>query len=224
MNDKSGRTLRIIAIVFMGLTAAMNILGGIGTVCAAFLTKQFPPMWALLDYQWLYQSLMIATIIVGIAGVWATIVLIRGRATAYRNALIVLVIGTILGAVQFYASMTLRGSATPANVKFGINAITLLFFLLLKLPGLRDRVDFSKPGDEETQATTAGMTAVVTGLFVLTTSIWAGPSHSIVGENWVLVLQGQLVATGILLTIGGVRSLLRRRKLTHKDPVPASKN
>jgi len=97
MNDKSGRTLRIIAIVFMGLTAAMNILGGIGTVCAAFLTKQFPPMWALLDYQWLYQSLMIATIIVGIAGVWATIVLIRGRATAYRNALIVLVIGTILG-------------------------------------------------------------------------------------------------------------------------------
>jgi len=120
--------------------------------------------------------------------------------------------------------MTLRGSATPANVKFGINAITLLFFLLLKLPGLRDRVDFTKPGDEETQATTAGMTAVVTGLFVLTTSIWAGPSHSIVGENWVLVLQGQLVATGILLTIGGVRSLLRRRKLTHKDPVPASKN
>jgi hypothetical protein len=79
MNDKTGRTLRIIAIIFMGLTAAMNILGGIGTVCAAFLTKQFPPMWALLEYQWLYQSLMITTIIVGIAGVWATIVLIRGR-------------------------------------------------------------------------------------------------------------------------------------------------
>jgi hypothetical protein len=224
MNDKSGKTLRIIAIVFMGLTAAMNILGGIGTVCAAFLTKQFPPMWALLDYQWLYQSLMIVTIIVGIAGVWATIVLIRGRATAYRNALIVLVIGSVLGAIQYYASMTLRGSATPANMKFFINAFTLLFFLLLKLPGLRDRVDFTKPGDEETQATTSGLTAVVTGLFVLTTSIWAGPSHSIEGENWVLVLQGQLIATGILLTIVGIRSLLRRRTLTHAEPVPTSKD
>ncbi len=155
---------------------------------------------------------------------WATIVLIRGRATAYRNALIVLVIGTLLGAVQFYASMTLRGSATPANVKFGINAITLLFFLLLKLPGLRDRVDFTKPGDEETQATTSGLTVVVTGLFVLTTSIWAGPSHSIEGENWVLVLQGQLIATGILLTIVGIRSLLRRRTLAHAEPVPTSKD
>jgi hypothetical protein len=223
MNDKTGRTLRIIAIIFMGLTAAMNILGGIGTVCAAFLTKQFPPMWALLEYQWLYQSLMITTIIVGIAGVWATIVLIRGRATAYRNALIVLVIGSVLGAIQYYASMTLRGSATPANMKFFINALTLLFFLLLKLPGLRDRVDFTKPGDEETQAATVGLTAVVTGLFVLTTSIWAGPSHSIEGENWVLVLQGQLVATGILLTIVGVRSLLRRRTLTHTETAPTSK-
>ena len=225
MNDKSGKTLRIIAIVFMGLTAAMNILGGIGTVCAAFLTKKFPPMWALLDYQWLYQSLMIVTIIVGIAGVWATIVLIRGRATAYRNALIVLVIGSVLGAIQYYASMTLRGSATPANMKFFINAFTLLFFLLLKLPSLRDRVDFTKPGDEETQATTSGLTAVVTGLFVLTTSIWAEPSHSIIeGENWVLVLQGQLIATGILLTIVGIRSLLRRRTLTHAEPVPTSKD
>ena len=224
MNDKTGKTLRLIAIIFMGLTTAMNLLGGIGTVCAAFLTKQFPPMWALLDYQWLYQSLMILTIIVGIAGVWATIVLVRGRATAYRNALIVLVIGTLLGAVQFYASMTLRGSATPANMKFFINALTLLFFLLLKLPGLRDRVDFTNPGDAETQATTSGLTAVVTGLFVLTTSIWAGPSHSIIGENWVLVLQGQLVAMGILLTIVGVRSLLRRRTLTHTEPLPTSKD
>jgi len=82
MNDKTGKTLRIIAIIFMGLAAAMNLLGGIGTVCAAFLTKQFPPMWALLDYQWLYQVLMIVTIIIGIAGVWGTIILTKGKENA----------------------------------------------------------------------------------------------------------------------------------------------
>ena len=66
--DKTGNTLRTIAIVGMGLTATMNIVGGIGTVCAAFLTKDFPPMWSLLEYQWLYQVLMIVTILLGLGG------------------------------------------------------------------------------------------------------------------------------------------------------------
>ena len=57
MNDRKGKALRTIAIIFMGLTAAMNVLGGAGTVCAAFLTKQFPPMWVFMDYQLLYQAL-----------------------------------------------------------------------------------------------------------------------------------------------------------------------
>jgi len=72
MEQSSGKGLRIFAIVFMGMTAAMNILGGIGTVCAAFLTKDFPPMWVFYDYQWQYQVLMITTILIGIAGTWVT--------------------------------------------------------------------------------------------------------------------------------------------------------
>jgi hypothetical protein len=68
MKDHLGKTITVVAIVFMGLTAAMNILGGIGTVCAAFLTKQFPSMLELLDYQWLYQIVMIVTIAWGWRG------------------------------------------------------------------------------------------------------------------------------------------------------------
>ena len=36
MNDKTSKVLRATVIIFMGLTAAMNLLGGAGTICAAF--------------------------------------------------------------------------------------------------------------------------------------------------------------------------------------------
>ncbi len=47
MEDKTGKNLRIGSIVLMGMTAVMNNTGGIGTVSAAFLTRDFPPMWSL---------------------------------------------------------------------------------------------------------------------------------------------------------------------------------
>lgn len=205
MKDPLGRILRIVAIIFMGLTGAMNVLGGIGTVCAAFLTKQFPPMWALLDYQWLYQTLMIVTILIGLAGVWATIRLAKGGETVYRDAIIVLVVGTAVGAVHYFASMALRGKAAPANVKLYLNILTLLLFLMLKLPGIRDRVDFGRPTDAGVGQTAAGLTAIIVGLVVLTTSVWVGDSHLYEGVNWTHVLGEFLAGSGLALVgMGGL--------------------
>ncbi len=156
METKQSRALRVVGIVLMGSTAAMNILGGIGTVCAAFLTKDFPPMWALLDYQWLYQSVMILTIIVGLVGAWATIRLVRGGVNVYRDALILLAVGSVLAAIQMFASLALRGKAVPANMKFYINLLTLIYFLALRLPGLRGKVDFGSPGTRRRAACPPG--------------------------------------------------------------------
>ena len=209
MNDSPGKILRVIAILFMGLTAAMNLLGGIGTVCAAFLTKQFPPMWVFLDYQWLYQSLMIVTILIGLAGVWATFRLVKGDKTAYRNALILLLVGAVVAAVQYFASLAIRGKAAPANVKFYVNVLTLLFFLLLKLPGIRERVNFNQSGGDGVGQTAAGLTAIITGLVVLTTSLWVGGSHVYEGANWTFVLTEFLTGSGLLLmAVGGLTFIL----------------
>jgi hypothetical protein len=202
MNNKSGKAFKIIAIIFMAMTAAMNLLGGAGTVCAAFLTKQYPPMWDLLDYQWLYQTLMITTILTGIAGIWATVKLVRGGKNAYRNALIILVIGSVLGLTQYISSQILRGAATPANVKFFTNFVTLIIFLVIKLPGLREKVDFT--GSSGSKGTTGGLAAFVAGLIILSTFLWASPSHTYMGENWVLVLETPLLVFGSLLTVGGL--------------------
>jgi hypothetical protein len=210
MEQQSGKGLKIVAIVFMAMTAAMNLLGGAGTVCAAFLTKDFPPMWVFMDYQWLYQTLMITTIITGIAGIWATIRLIRGGPNAYRDALIILVIGSLLGLTQYVSSQIIRGKATPANVKFFTNFVTLLLFLALRLPGLREKVDFSSPSGSK--GANGGLAAFVAGVIILSSFIWVSPSHTYMGDNWVLVLETPLLVSGSLLTSGGliafVRSLL----------------
>jgi hypothetical protein len=197
MQDNLGRILKVVGIIFMGLTGAMNLLGGIGTVCAAFLTENFPSMMALWDYRWLYQSLMIVTILVGLGGIWVTIRLAKGGDNVYRNALILLVTGTVVGAVHYYASMALRGSAAPANMKLYINILTLLLFLALKIPGISERVNFDRSADNTVGKTAAGLTAIMIGMLVISTSLWVGNSHVFEGVNWTHVLKEFLAGSGL---------------------------
>jgi len=214
MNDRTGKVLRTLGIIFFGLATLMNLLGGIGTSCAAFFTRDYPPYWALIkeDMQWLYQGLVITTVIIGIVGIWVTVQLVKGKKTAFRNALIVLVIGTILAGIQYYYSMQLFGKAAPANVKFFSNAFTLILFLVYLIPAIRERVNFSKNGGSTDKDTAGGLAAIMTGIILLTTPIWAGPSHTYLGENWVNLLQTPLFISGILLIGGGIALFMRVAK------------
>ena len=206
MEKSSGRGLRISAIVFMGLTAAMNVLGGIGTVCAAFLHEQFPvPAWIKNDTG--YQIYMITTIIVGIACVWSTIQLSKGGRNVFRNALLILLVGTGIGAGHYIFSQSL-GFGKPANIKFFANALTLIFFLVLWLPPIRKQVDFSSPMGSGDEAKTSGLSAMLAGVAMLTIYIWAGPSHTFQGGNWIDVLKVPLIIGGLVLTIGGFSAML----------------
>jgi hypothetical protein len=207
MEDKTGKNLRMGAIVLMGLTAVMNIAGGIGTTCAAFLTRDFPPMWSLYDYRLLYQFFVVVTTIIGIANVWVTVGLVRGRKNVLRNALITLVLGTIIGAVHVYASATIRGKTVPANFVLYANIITLIVFLILRTPNYRDRVDFSSPGDSGTQSTASGLAAIFSGVLLLSVPMMVGSSHIFEGNNWVDVLGTTINVGGGLLIGGGLLKL-----------------
>jgi hypothetical protein len=205
------KPLKITAIILLGMTAAMNLLGGIGTYCAAFSMDVGYRMAfkAIMDYRWLYQIVMIATILVGVAGIMALINLIKGKSGVYRFIMIVLIIGTLLGGTQFVASTILRGKATPANVKFFTNLATLIFFSLFLLPGIKDKVDFSEPADSSETNSAGGLTAFLAGVTTLTIFTWAGPSHTFFGENWVYVFETPLVIAGTLLAVGGFLVVLR---------------
>ncbi len=205
------KTLKVLAIILLGMTAAMNLLGGAGTFCAAFSNNVGYRMAfkAIMDYRWIYQIVMVTTILTGIAGVMALVNLIKGKPGVYRFTMNVLIIGTLLGGTQFFASMILRGKATPANVKFFINLATLVFFLILRLPGLKDKVDFSQPMEKSEKNSAAGLVSILVGITTLTIFAWAGPSHTFFGENWVFVFEWPLVVIGTVLIVGGFLTVLR---------------
>jgi hypothetical protein len=204
--SKTGKIIKIIAIILFAMTTAMNLLGGIGTSCAAFSNNVGYRMAfkELMDYRWLYQVLVVTTTLLGIAGIWATVKLARGGSKVYRDALVILVIGCLLAGVHYFASMALRGKAAPANVKFYINIFTLIVFIILKLPGIRELVDFTRPGGKHEARAALGVAMMMTGALTLTVFHWAGPSHTFFQENWTYVFYGPLVIAGISLALWGV--------------------
>jgi len=204
MTAKTTRIIWIVALVALGMATAMNLLGGIGTVCAAFLTEKFPPMRVLLDYQWLYQRMMLIRIGIGIVGIWATVGLFRGGPNAYRAAVAVLVAGTVLGELHMRASLELRGKMVPANVVFYINLFTLILFLILGLPSIGKYVSFSRPRGRTEAAAAAGMAAMVVGVTILTVGLWVGDTHTFEGTDWTEAFQPWLSIAGVLFTGGGL--------------------
>lgn len=222
MKNKFVKILRVVAIVLMAMTAAMNILGGAGTTCVAFFTKNYPPYWVLIkpvDYRWLYQSFVITTLAIGIAGIAITIGLIRGGKHAYRNTLIVLVVGTVLNAIHYFTSLTVIGKAAPANVVFYINFLTLIVFLLFLIPSLRKKVNFTSGGKEADKTAGGGLAAMVTGTVILSTPMWVGASHVYMGSNWVNVLAWPIYISGTFLILGGMALLVRGAWVTHDQEI-----
>lgn len=218
MTVKSARILRIVAITAMALTAAMMIIGGIGTVCAAFLTENFPPLLPVLDYQWFYQRMVFAGIVIGIAGMSATFGLFRGGAHAYRNALIVLFIGTVQHELRVRASLELRGKMAPVNIVFYMNLFTLVLFLILGLPSIRGGVSFSKPRSKNEAAAAGGMVALLVGLMLLTLPLWVGSSHTYKGTDWTDVLQPGLSIVGLAFAAGGLGVFLKAAATVIRQP------
>lgn len=203
--DKTGRITRILAILLLGMTAAMNLLGGIGTSCVAFSSNVGYRLAfkELMDYRWLYQVLVVATILIGLAGIWGLVRLARGGAKVYRDVLIILVVGCLLAGVHYFASLVLRGKAAPANVKFYLNAFTLIVFLLFRLSGIREKVNFTRAGGKDETSAATGMAAIVAGALTLTVFQWAGPSHTILRENWTCEFYVPLVAVGAASALWG---------------------
>ena len=132
-----------------------------------------------------------------------TIGLARGKRHAYRNALIVLALSALAPACRPIVSIALRGKGAPQNMRFYITTFTLVVFLILRLPPIWKLIGgFQRGGGDA--ATTGGLAAFVGGLVVLTTLLWATPTHiGPDGANWVNVLRLPLLAGGSLLAFGG---------------------
>jgi len=227
------KILRGIAIALLGLAVVMTLLGGVGTTCVAWNADKYGKPFAMfVPYKPVYQNLVYLSVAVAMVGGIVTYALLRREKWAYVGALITLVACLGAAGIQMYYTSTLKQVSffrtPPTNMRFYIAILALLLFLLLKLPGIWNYADFTRPwrGPGSWTAPT-GLSMLVAGMATLTTPIWAGPSHMLDGYNLVYVLDAPLliggwamilIGTGLLLATG-LRISLRR---TQADSLPVS--
>ncbi len=198
----SGKILRIIAIILMGLASAMMVLGGIGTICIAFWPEKYPSLAMMVQVKPIFQVAAITTILAGLLGIWITIRLRRFTERNYLYAVLILLLSLATAGVKMYFSSKLRGSVAPTNIRFDLSLIVLIYFLILRIPGLWDKVrKTTKPDDEGN--TGAAVAAIIGGALTLTVQYWAGPTHTINGVNYADVWHTQLAIVGWALVIAG---------------------
>jgi len=201
---------RGIVITLMALTVAFTLLAAVGTLCAALGAENYDSMLPLVPYKPLYQALVVISLAAGIWGIGVVFSLVRSSPTAYRNALLMLVIGALSAGVQMGVSQALRGKSAPVNMRVYLTVFTLAVFLLLRLPPVWARVDFTQSLKGKNSKTASGGTAMmVCGMIVATTRWWVGTSHiSASGFNWVDTPGVSLQAWGWGMVIVGIVILL----------------
>lgn len=211
---------RIIALVLMGLTVFFTLTGGIGTTCVALGAENYESMAGLVPYKPLYQVLVVISIATGIWGIPAMIALVRGAIHAYRNAIIVLVVGAVTSGIQTVVSQSVRGSSAPANMRFAVTVFTLIVFLLFLLPPLWRKMRFDQPLKGNTARTAGGASFAICGLLTLSAPLWVAQTHS---APWISGVRLPLMALGVAFTLLGVSLLATdSRSLVTRQIAPAS--
>lgn len=189
------RFLRLIGILMMGITAAVTLLGGVGTTCVALNPTNYESMKAIASLQWLYILYVVIGVALGVLGIQATVHLAQGKVRGERSALLILIGGVIIGGIHMATSRALRGSSMPVDGVVYITALTLVIFLLFQLPKVKEMAVFQKDRPD-TGDKVGGITAIVIGLLVLGVQYWAGPTHLMEGINYADAFHQALAAVG----------------------------
>jgi len=201
------KLLRIVGIVFMSLTALFTILGGAGTTCVALNPTGFGDTFApIAKFQWLYILFVLVTVAIGVMGVRAVVLLVKGKKNAYRYSLIALMMGTVVGAIHMAFSRNLRGgSSMPVDMVVYTTVLTLIIFLLFRIPAIWQGVNFEKPEGENKNGKQAAAIALgACGLLSLTIQFLMAPTHTIGGINYADVWHTTLTVLGLVLILGSM--------------------
>ena len=208
---KTGKVLRILAIVALAGTAFMTLASGVGTTCLAFHADQYGRSFAAyVPYMSLYQIFVYIAVLLGIAGCIITYALAARDGWAYWGAVIFLALGLVEGGVHMYNSINITDKALPMpiSMRVMITFISLVLFLVLRLPGIWKWVGFAEASPKGgSKAATGGVAAITGGVLALTTPLWAGASHMLGGYNLVNVLLVPLMVGGGLLVAVGISLL-----------------
>ena len=142
-------------------------------------------------------------------GVRAAILLVKGAQNSYRRALFVLAAGIAIGVVHMLASRALRGSSMPVDAVTYTTVLTLIVFLILRIPAIWQAVDFAK-GHPRANQSAVGAAAIVIGLLALTVQFLMGSTHTWDGVNYADAFHVSMTIIGFLFLLVGAGLVIRR--------------
>jgi len=206
-----GKTLRVVGIILMGITAAFTLMAGVGTTCVAVAAKNFGPRMAVIaPYSWLYILFVIITTAVGVYMIKALISLIKKKPNGYRETILSLLAGIIIGVIHMIVSRSLRGSSMPTDGVVYVTILTLIIFGVFKIPGIWNEINLDGSKSDDVNRIAAAFTLLLSGLAVLTAPFWGESTHVFIpgGENWANAWPIQMNLIGTLLLISGLMTLL----------------
>jgi Kef-type K+ transport system membrane component KefB len=206
-----GKTLRVVGIVLMGITAVFTLMAGIGTTCVAVAAKNFSPNMAkLAPYSWLYILFVLITTAVGVYMVKALISLIKKKPQGYRQAIISLILGIVIGAIHMAVSRSLRGSSMPTDGVVYVTVLTLIVFAFFKIPGIWNELHLVGHQPDDTNRIASAFTLLFCGIAVLSAPIWGAQTHTFVegGTNWANAWPVQMNLIGVFLFLAGILTLI----------------
>ena len=209
-----GKTLRFIGILLMGITALFTIASGAGTTCVALNPTGFGENMApLAPFQWLYVIFVVVTTAIGIMAARAVFLLAKRKPNSYRYAVIALILGIAVGAIHMLVSRSLRGKSMPMDGVVYTTVLTLIVFLLFRIPKIWQGVDYTSGNPTaKTGSMSAAITLLVTGILTLTVQYWAGPTHTWDGTNWAAAFLVTSIMLGLGQVLGGIALLGLRGK------------
>lgn len=210
-NSSFAKILRFLGILLMGMTSGFTTLGGVGTGCVAFNPTSFGESMAkLAPFQWLYILFVLVGILLGGLGIHATVMLIKGRDKSYREALYVLVAGVVVGVVHILVSRALRGKSMPVDAVVYTTVLTLVAFLLFRIPSIWQGVNFTK-GNVKSNGPAGGAVAIILGLLALTIQYTMGPTHTWNNVNFADAFNVAMTVIGFGCLLFGLGIIVKLR-------------
>jgi drug/metabolite transporter (DMT)-like permease len=176
-------------------------------------------MAPLAKLQWLYILFVLTGIVIGVYGIRATIMLIKGSDKSYRNALYTLIAGVVVGFIHIYVSRMLRGKSMPVDAVVYTTLLTMIIFLLFRIPYLWNGLNFNK-GSDKTSHIAGGSAAILLGMFTLTIQYTMASTHTWGGVNFANAFNTTMLTVGSVLVLSGAGYLIRFKNIRMIRPNP----
>jgi hypothetical protein len=138
--------------------------------------------------------------------------LVKGADKSYRDALVALIAGVVIGFIHIAASRALRGKSMPVDAVVYTTVLTLIIFLLFRIPFLWQGVDFTKAKSSDNKKA-GGAAAILLGLVTLTIQYTMGPTHTWGGVNYADAFNTTMTVIGLACLLLGAGLFVNWQKV-----------